>query len=220
MNDLIKESLSALKDGEASELEMHRLLKQMDEDESVRVTWQRYHAVTAQLDTPNSASWQSFDITAAVQAEIANEPGAQSQVVFDQAAEANHSVSVPWYQQFKGLAVAASIATVTVLFATGVESIGGGQGQNIVANAALNVSRPVSINSDFAAPQAVNYASDLSSNVSAIAGPTVVNAFELQQIKLRERAKLESYLMQHSQQARGASSNMVPMARVVSFASE
>jgi sigma-E factor negative regulatory protein RseA len=53
----LAESVSALMDGETSEIELHRILKevgidqdqQMDSSDSVRGIWQRYHMVSASI---------------------------------------------------------------------------------------------------------------------------------------------------------------------------
>ena len=45
MTDKLRESLSALMDNEADELEVQRVLRQIGEDVELRRTWERYHAV-------------------------------------------------------------------------------------------------------------------------------------------------------------------------------
>lgn len=46
MNERLKESLSALMDGEVDELELGRLLKQAEGDPQVLAAWSRYHLVS------------------------------------------------------------------------------------------------------------------------------------------------------------------------------
>ena len=70
------ESVSALVDGEASEIELHRILKQLDadhanQDQSVGSKWSRYHSVSqAMADTPLGG----VDISQSVSSAIAEEP--------------------------------------------------------------------------------------------------------------------------------------------------
>jgi sigma-E factor negative regulatory protein RseA len=70
------ESVSALVDGEASEIELHRILKQLDadhanQDHSVASKWSRYHLVSqAMADTPLGG----VDISESVSSAIAEEP--------------------------------------------------------------------------------------------------------------------------------------------------
>jgi sigma-E factor negative regulatory protein RseA len=69
------ESVSALVDGEASEIELHRILKQLDadhanQDQSVASKWSRYHSVSqAMADTPLGG----VDISQSVSSAIAEE---------------------------------------------------------------------------------------------------------------------------------------------------
>ena len=70
------ESVSALVDGEASEIELHRILKQLDadhanQDQSVASKWSRYHSASqAMADTPLAG----VDISQSVSSAIAEEP--------------------------------------------------------------------------------------------------------------------------------------------------
>ena len=47
MTERMRESLSALLDNEANELEMERVLKHVADDDSLRQTWVRYNLVRA-----------------------------------------------------------------------------------------------------------------------------------------------------------------------------
>ena len=52
-NDTLSESLSALVDGEANELEVRRLLNQLDGDTELTAQWQRHQMLGAlMLDEP------------------------------------------------------------------------------------------------------------------------------------------------------------------------
>lgn len=70
------ESVSALVDGEASEIELRRILKQLDadhanQDQSVGSKWSRYHSVSqAMADMPLGG----VDISESVSSAIADEP--------------------------------------------------------------------------------------------------------------------------------------------------
>lgn len=70
------ESVSALVDGEASEIELHRILKQLDadhanQDQSVASKWSRYHSASqAMADIPLGG----VDISQSVSSAIAEEP--------------------------------------------------------------------------------------------------------------------------------------------------
>ena len=68
----LDESLSALMDGEASEMELHRILKEIDSDPQLRVRWQRYQMVSAVMRRDHSAL--TMDCSLAVAEAIREEP--------------------------------------------------------------------------------------------------------------------------------------------------
>lgn len=70
MSPNMNETLSAMVDGEASELELRRTLKAMSEAEGQ--TWQRYQTVSSILKQ-DKGLFLGSDISAAVNAQIANE---------------------------------------------------------------------------------------------------------------------------------------------------
>lgn len=76
MSEHIRESLSALMDGEANELEIERLLKQSG-NEQLRGAWVRYHQVREVLGSRSSA-YHSMDISKAVMSALEHEPAAVS----------------------------------------------------------------------------------------------------------------------------------------------
>ena len=54
MTETVKELLSVLIDGEASEIELHRLLRQLGEDDSLIETWVSYQETRRVLRSPSS----------------------------------------------------------------------------------------------------------------------------------------------------------------------
>lgn len=101
-NESLRESLSALMDNEADELEVRRVLKASEGDSSLRSDWARYQAARALM---HKEPWQnSIDLSAGIAAAIANDP-VPTPVV--------EKVSPVW-QSVGRLAVAASV-TVAVL---------------------------------------------------------------------------------------------------------
>ena len=102
------ESVSALVDGEASEIELHRILKQLDadhanQDQSVGSKWSRYHSVSqAMADTPLAG----VDISQSVSAAIAEEPTYTS--TFSSTAKSK-------FYSMGRFAIAASVAFVAII---------------------------------------------------------------------------------------------------------
>lgn len=98
MSKDIRESLSALMDGEASELEVRRLLR--DGDEEIGAVWSRYHEQRAALR--NEQTFAGMDVSSAVRNALADElPHSQTSMR-------------DWRRPLAGLAVAASVAALVV----------------------------------------------------------------------------------------------------------
>lgn len=98
MNETVRESLSALIDDEAGELELERVLSQVGTDQEIRRTWTRY-AIAQHSLHGHSVAQPQWDVSARIQ-----------QVLVDARPSFQQRSSRP----LTGLAVAASV-TLTVL---------------------------------------------------------------------------------------------------------
>jgi sigma-E factor negative regulatory protein RseA len=131
--DRIRESVSALLDGEAGELELRRLLGG-ESAATVRTAWRDYHLQRDALQGVDMR-FAGFDISARVQAAIA----AQEE------APAVAAAGSRWWRPLASMAVAASVATVVVIGARFTPSNNGfdaGRTGNLVAQASsANVNR-------------------------------------------------------------------------------
>lgn len=119
-SSVLAESLSALMDNQASELELQRLLKALDADPELKSTWTRYQIASAGLkgNVPVMAPGNfSARISAAIDAEETYSQQPQTAVK-------NHSDSVDgnqkvmpqrWWQQAGRVAIAASVAGVLIV---------------------------------------------------------------------------------------------------------
>ena len=138
---VLDESLSALMDNRASELEIQRLLKALDTDSELKSTWSRYQIASAGLkdDLPVLASSDfAARVSAAIDAEetYSSQPKVASQAVPEQIAAGN-VIAMPlrWWQQAGRVAVAASVAGALVV---GVQ-----QYQSVAPTAELAANAPV-----------------------------------------------------------------------------
>ena len=68
----LEQSLSALMDGAATDIEMHRLLKEVSNDSELRDKWKRYHMVSSAMK--GDAATGTIDYSAAISAAIDQEP--------------------------------------------------------------------------------------------------------------------------------------------------
>ncbi len=103
MREFEQETLSALLDGEADELELRRLLKAMETDSELAQRWERYHLAQSVLHDRGIKVSESLvlDVTSALQDEPV--PGQPS------------SSDRSWQQQLSKVAIAACVAVVAVV---------------------------------------------------------------------------------------------------------
>jgi len=115
---LLAESLSALMDNQAEELELQRLLKACDNDSEVKATWSRYQLTSAALraDLPMLAP---SDFASRISAALELEPAHSASDVGVAGAQAMASAvavkPAAWWQQIGRVAIAASVAGALVL---------------------------------------------------------------------------------------------------------
>jgi len=102
MSNYEQESLSALMDGEADELELRRLLKTLDSDPELVKRWQRYHLAQSVLHDRGIPV--SDRIAQGVAEALEHEPQPVS----------NSGLS-RWQQQMTRIAIAACVAVVAVV---------------------------------------------------------------------------------------------------------
>jgi len=97
----LDQSLSALMDGEATDMELHRLLKEVSEGSELRDKWKRYHMVSSALK--GDAAITPIDYSAAISAAI------------DEESSHRQSVLAGFVGSAGRFAIAASVALVAVL---------------------------------------------------------------------------------------------------------
>ena len=95
----LSEALSALKDGEISEFELRRLLKEIDSQPELRKEWANHHALSAVLRRDNPVRYA--DISRQVSDAIANEKP--------------EAAKGAWKKLLQQFAAAASVAAVTLV---------------------------------------------------------------------------------------------------------
>jgi len=105
MTDVVGESLSALLDGEASELDLKRVLRAMETDGTVRVRWHRYQQASAAMGGAD-LSFSHIDLSGRVRQQLQHEaqPGFRR-----------------WRGMLKPVASVAVAATVTAAVLTGTQ---------------------------------------------------------------------------------------------------
>lgn len=101
MSEQEKESLSALLDNEADDLELRRLLKSYESDAEIRGTWERYNLVQGLLH--DEAVPVGTDFSARIREQVESEPTLSSSRIAN------------WQQSLTKVAIAASVAAVFIV---------------------------------------------------------------------------------------------------------
>lgn len=198
---VLQQSLSALMDNEADELELHRVLKASDEPE-VRAVWTRYNVARAAMH--NEAAFASVDLSAQIMAAIDAEPALVAPISAAVETVKTHKTrSMPWLGR---VAVAASV-TLAVL--GGVRFYN----QDAVQQDTLVVQNEQRLPAASAVHSSVVLASYNAQGQSA----TPVAEPRVDQESWYER-RLPSYLLQHAQQSSVNKTEVgLPYARAASL---
>lgn len=136
---VLAESLSALMDNQASELEIQRLLKALESDPQIKTTWSRYQLASAGLkgDLPIMASSDfAARVSAAIDAEESYSIQPQVAQVTQVEGQASNVVALPsrWWQQVGRAAVAASVAGALIVGVQQYQSGAAPQSTEFAAN--------------------------------------------------------------------------------------
>jgi len=226
MSNFSLETLSALVDGEANELELRRLLAaldQADEYEAGRILaqWSRFHMISDVLTSPalQKASMKNTSdpeiitpvfvadsfaqsVSAAVTEEI---EASASQSSFSSDSKRSH---------WRGLAVAASVAFAVVVGVQEFDRFGPQGGQPLLASGEQTNTPSVVQQADFVALRSLELQPPADEWVSPVKAANITD-----QIKAAEaQARLNAYFLQHANRAATQSGHgIIPFARVANF---
>ncbi|MFT4823825.1 MAG: sigma-E factor negative regulatory protein RseA [Halioglobus sp.] len=194
MSERMRESLSALLDGEANELELQRVLSEIGEDSELRQTWVRYNAVHSACSGQEVGNL-SFDISQSVRDAVAAEGTSQSSGNLGRL-----------LKPFASFAVAASVAAVVVVGGQQIAQVGGG-GSSSPQTSIAGVGSPVGF---------VNIAgaTSVQANYGTQAAPTLQPAARRAYQELA-RQRMQRYMQEHAEHAAlNSPQGLVPFARV------
>lgn len=189
MNDRLRESVSALVDGEASELELRRMLGSTDSAE-VRERWKAYQLTRGAL-AGDSLQFAHIDLSARVAAAIDAE-----------SVEAEESGSFAWRKSLAGLAVAATVAAVIVMGGQTLQM--SGESEAAIADSTKGRVYPAA-----SASAPVVHDGALSADFSGISPAAAIDPDR------EAEDRLERFLLQHTERAAGSNGQgMISFARV------
>jgi len=193
MSERLRESLSALMDDEANELEVERVLSQFSDNAELRETWVRYHRVRGSLSGQVQSS-ASLDISSRVMAAI--ESGEEQPAV---------SVRERLWRPVASFAVAASVAATVVLGGQQLVQLSGDQYQDR-STYASNVSPVGLVNAVGATPVRASFGT----RPVPVLQPATNEAYER-----LARQRLKHYSQEHAEQAAlNTPQGLIPFARV------
>ena len=197
MSEQIRESLSALMDGEANELEIERVLKHPDPD-SLRATWTRYHLVRHVMQD-GGTGYTGIDVSEAVMAALSEEP-------------ALHIKPVARWRNFlqpaASFAVAASVFAAVLVGSQFYGLLGNGSDINGAPELAARVSTVGMVNTLGGSAVRAGYA-------SPALKPTPAPVADYNKMA---RQRLQRYMLSHTEEASlNAPHGMMPYARVATF---
>ena len=192
MTEKMRESLSALMDNEANEMELQRVLKQVGDDEELRQTWVRYHAARTVM-TGQGVQNMQLDISGRVRDAIREEarPGLRERVL----------------RPVASFAVAASVAATVVIGGQQLAQISSAEdpyGSQAVASGSAS---PVGlVNTLGAMPVQASFGTQS----VPVLQPTTGTAY-----KELARQRLDMYMQEHAEHAAlNSPQGLIPFARV------
>ena len=202
MSDKLRESISALVDGEANEMDLHRVLKASETDENARQSWARFHAISTVIKNEERSLLQ-IDISAGVKSALADEKktvaGRVSEIL----------------KPMMSIAIAATV-TVAILTGTQIYQVANGGG-----NASLNeVATTENFNSSapVIAGQFNNLAIPASISSDVYAKPNQAQLDKRAYADAVAEQRLQSYMYRHVETSSiSTGSGVMPFARVESL---
>lgn len=181
-------------DGEADELEIRRVLNQLDKDDELREHWKNYHLMGSLM---RDESFDSLDLTRGINQVLDGEIAANGVADINRprlAEEApRQNARSAWYKSLTSVAVAASVTLAVLL---GVQSIEPSDGLGLAGSG---------------------------DNTSPLQqGELTASTLTLEEQQQLENAQqqLQEYILQHSSGENEGNKGILPFARVVEFQSQ
>lgn len=201
MSEQLKESLSAVMDGEADEFEIRRVLDEAATDAALRGVWERYHLVSNVLRGEGEVRGVGTgSLSRSFWARIDAEDGADDDVVA--LASGRDTVPTNWTHRLVGVAVAAGVAAAVV--------VGIGFNQSSPDTPSLNAANVASVQPYATANVPVAMVEDAPAVEPTETQPSAV-----------DMQRLHAYMLHHARQvALTNQPRAVPFVKVAAFESQ
>jgi len=198
MNERMRESLSALLDDEANELETERVLSQIAGDDDLRQTWVRYSAVRGALSGHQPAH-MGLDVSVQVRQAISGlqTPGA---------GHGERGLKQRFMRPLASLAVAASVAATVVIGGQQLAQLGGSDPYGNAQAVAASASPVGMLNSLGATTVQASYGT----RAIPVLQPATRTAYQE-----LARQRMQKYMQEHAEHAAlNSPQGLIPFARV------
>jgi sigma-E factor negative regulatory protein RseA len=190
MSERLRESLSAVMDGEANELELERVLSCIETDDQLRQTWVRYSAVQS-VNTGANISHLSMDVSLGVRDALARD------------GDKINGVVQRLLKPLASFAVAASVAATVVIGGQQLYQIGD---TTPYGNTTAGTSPVGFINTAGATAVQASYGTQS----KPVLQPTVRTAY-----RELARQRMQKYMQEHVEQAAlNSPAGMIPFSRI------
>lgn len=222
LQQTLKESLSALVDGQATDLEMRRVLRESESNGELRRLWGRYQMVSAAIrkEVPPVIP---VDLTAGIWAAIEAEDEAKATASHTSvtATQPEQQAESRWWSSIGKVAVAASVAGAVIFTSQFAgQSTPDAPAVAVAAPAASSVATlPVGYGSSEVSARTVSANSTLVSGREARAVPHIVVPSQQSPVQVRPSAEVQAYLQRVMElhavnAAAGSTQGMLPYARI------
>ncbi len=205
----LRESLSALLDGEANELEMHRVLDHLDDPEfrQMVLSYQRIGAAIRDEQTPFS----DIDLSGSIRDAIADEPLPQND-------EAGKSTKPEWWSALGRMAVAASVAVATVLGVQFWQLANRGDDSHFGDVAAVSPAEET-VPSDYLPSTDMFGVRGLQAGFGSEQGRLTPEQISRARgyVDQVAQVRFRAYMLEHAEQSSAYGGNVIPFVRATSF---
>ena len=222
MTDKWRESLSAMMDGAADELEIQRILRETEKNAELRQQWSRFHLVQS-ITKGEQVMPATDDFSRKLMSAIAQEPVHRVGVW-------QRMASSSAFKPVMSAALAASVATVVVVgggvlrqpassMQAPILAVGGAPMSAAATQPVVNYSQPASasLSSVSLSPDTDNYG--LSSGYRAASEAFGTSNVMTHEQALRAQLRLQHYMLRHAEHATmgNSATGVLPYARVTRF---
>lgn len=218
MSEKMNESLSALMDGEADELELRRTLNEISEKEELRSRWERYHLISAVMKREPQVDHSR--IKAGIWAELDLADDSYSDDILVSSNSTQESGVRSWGGTLGKITVAATVALAVVFSVDlGTDSnLDSGQPAQLVAEGSSNeLVLHLDPGNETSLPQTLLVADTVAANGTPIVREANINSMS-KHPTLEDMRRANAYQLRHVQStAINKHPSMVPFVKMASF---